>query len=155
MLPAVNSTEYLQLVYRPDLRVLICRWMQQTTPQDLRSGYGLIMDEGANQSCAYWLVDARRREHAANQQDTAWMMEVYFPQVVVRLHQPVFIAYLFAPAHLTDIEANTAIPPLTYFDNRPYQIGRFIEERAALEWLTTCRAGAEKNTAISANYSFT
>lgn len=144
MLPAANSSDYLQLVYRPDLRVLICRWMRQTTTQELRVGYGHILDEGESQDCAYWLVDARRRDRAANQQDTAWMMEVYFPQVAVRLRQPVFIAYLFAPAHLTDIEANTAIPPLTYFENRPYQIGRFIEERAALEWLAACRAGAGK-----------
>jgi len=144
MLPAAHSSDYLQLVYRPDLRVLICRWMQQTTPQDLRSGYGLIIEEGASQSCAFWLIDARRREHTANQQDTAWLIESFFPQVVARLSQPVFVAYLFAPSHLTDIEANTAIPPLTYFDNRPYQIGRFIEERTALEWLTACRAGAGK-----------
>jgi hypothetical protein len=122
--------------------------MQQTTPQELRSGYGFIIEAAANQNCAYWLIDSRRREHAANQQDTVWMMEVFFPQVVVRLRQPVFIAYLFAPTHLTDIEANTAIPPLTYFDNRPYQIGRFIEERTALEWLATCRANAEKKDGL-------
>ncbi|MDF7812780.1 hypothetical protein [Hymenobacter sp. YC55] len=143
MLPTAHSSDYLQLVYRPDLRVLICRWMQQTTPQDLRAGYGLIIDEGASQRCAYWLIDARRREHTANQQDTAWILETFFPQVAARLGQPVFIAYLFAPSHLIDIEANSAIPPLTYFDNRPYHIGRFIEERTALEWLTACRTGAE------------
>lgn len=144
MLPTAHSSDYLQLVYRPDLRVLICRWMQQTTPQDLRAGYGLIIEEGASQRCAYWLIDARRREHTANQQDTAWIMETFFPQVVARLGQPVFIAYLFAPSHLIDIEANSAIPPLTYFDNHSYHIGRFIEERTALEWLTACRTDAGK-----------
>lgn len=141
---ALPSSDYLQLVYRPDLLVLVGRWMRQTTTPEMHLGYGLLLDGGESQDCAYWLVDARRRDQAANQQDVAWMMETFFPQVAARLGQPVFIAYLFAPAHLTDIEANPAILPLTYFDNLPYRVGRFIEERLALEWLMACRTASEK-----------
>ncbi|HEX8425869.1 hypothetical protein [Hymenobacter sp.] len=141
---ALPSSDYLQLVYRPDLMVLVGRWMRQTTPQEMRHGYALLLNGGEAQNCCYWLMDARRRDQAASEQDVSWMMETFFPQVAARLGQPVFIAYLFAPTHLIDIETNPAIPPLTYFDNRPYRIGRFIEERTALEWLTACRTVASQ-----------
>ncbi len=139
---ALPSTEYLHLVYRPDLLLLVGRWMRETTPQEMQHGYDLMLNGAESQMCRYWLVDARRRDHATNGRNVGWMMETFFPQVAARLGRPVFLAYLFAPVHLSDIEANPAIPPLTYFNNRPYCVERFTEERAALDWLAACRAAS-------------
>lgn len=98
-----------------------------------------MLNGAAEQQCRFWLVDARRRDNGTNGQNVSWMMDTFFPQMVARLGQPVFIAYLFAPSHLHDIIADPAIPSLSYFDNRPYRVERFIEERTALEWLASCQ----------------
>jgi len=44
------------------------------------------------------------------------------------------------PTHLTDLEHDAAVPPLTYFDDLTYHIQRFTEEHAAMQWLTARQA---------------
>lgn len=128
------SPDYLDLTYRPDLDLLVGRWMRHPTVVEMQYGYNLMLNTAAAHRCVRWLIDARRRDHA-NQSGIAWMMEVFYPQLASRLEGCVFFAFLFAPAHLHDLETDTSVPPLSCFDGLPYQIGRFMEEKAAIAWL--------------------
>ncbi|QJX46973.1 hypothetical protein HMJ29_08515 [Hymenobacter taeanensis] len=131
-------TDFLSLTHRPDLGVLVARWQRQPLPDELHQGYWQILEVALAQQCRFWLIDARRRDNA-NQQNTPWMMETFFPAVGAQLGHSVYVAFLFAPAHLTEIEADTSVPPLTYFDGRPYHVQRFTDEHHAMEWLAACQ----------------
>jgi hypothetical protein len=129
---------YLQYQFRPDLAVLVGRWLCQPTEEELQTGYHSLLDAAATFGARLWLVDARRRS-TANQQSTAWMTEHFFPLLPQRLGSPVNLAYLFMPTHLQELEHDPAVPALTYFDGRPYHVQRFTEEQPAMEWLAACR----------------
>ncbi|OGX86200.1 hypothetical protein BEN47_01185 [Hymenobacter lapidarius] len=45
------------------------------------------------------------------------------------------LAYLFMPLHLHEIEHDTNVLQITYFNGRPYHVERFTEEYAAMTWL--------------------
>ncbi|TGE19749.1 hypothetical protein [Hymenobacter elongatus] len=134
----VPTADFLQLIHRPELQMLIARWMRQTTAEEMRAGYQHLLRTALEHNCRLWLVDARRRDHS-NKEGTPWMIETFFPQVAQRMGPSVYMAYLFAPAHLRDIEADAAVPTLHFFDDRPYHLQRFLEERTAMEWLAACR----------------
>ncbi|MBC6610447.1 hypothetical protein H8B15_05915 [Hymenobacter sp. BT507] len=128
------SPDYLDLTYRADLDLLVARWMRHPCVAEMQHGYNLMLNAAASQGCVRWLIDARRRDHT-NQSGIPWMMEVFYPQLANRLQGRVFLAFLLAPVHLQVLEADTSLLPLSYFDTLPYQIGRFLEERAAIAWL--------------------
>jgi hypothetical protein len=131
--------DFLQITFRPELQVLVVRWMRQTTPAEMQQGYHALLAEAASQHCWLWLIDARRRANA-NQAGTQWMMQAFFPQLAAQVGHKVYLAYLFAPQHLADLEADSTVPSLTYFDGRPYQVQRFTEELPAMQWLSQCRS---------------
>ncbi|UOR04609.1 hypothetical protein MUN82_16875 [Hymenobacter aerilatus] len=130
------SPEYLDLTYRADLNLLVSRWMRHPSVAEMQHGYNLMLNAAATHGCVRWLIDARRRDHA-NQSGIPWMIEVFYPQLASRLEGRVFLAFLLAPMHLQALESDTSLLPLSYFDTLPYQIGRFLEERAAMTWLDT------------------
>ena len=128
------SSEYLHIVYRADLEVLVGRWMRQISTADLRAGYQDLLEAAAHYGCRQWLIDGRRRNRS-HADDAQWMMDEYFPQLAAQLGNGVSLAYLFTPTHLLELEADTLLPPLSYFEERPYQVQRFIEEQMAMRWL--------------------
>ena len=132
------SPDYFHLVARPELGVLIGRWQRQPTLEELQAGYHALLAAAEATASRFWLVDARRRDNA-NQQGTPWMMSVFFPLVATRLPGRVYMAYVFTPSHLADLEADTSVPPLTYFDQRPYHVQRFTSEQPAMTWLHACQ----------------
>lgn len=135
MLPeSLPASSFLDLVYRADLSLLVARWQRQPTPEELRAGYLDILEAAAVKQCARWLLDVRGRADS-NATHTTWMMDEFFPLLPTRFARQVFMAYLFAPNHLLDLEADTTVPPLSYFDDKPYRVRRFTEEAAAVQWL--------------------
>jgi hypothetical protein len=137
--PVSPALDYLQYQYRADLQVLVGRWLRQPTDKELRAGYYCLLEAAVAHKARLWLVDTRRRDHAT-QQSTPWMMAEFMPRLPQRLGGPVYLAYLFMPAHLQELERDVAVPPLTYFEGRAYCIARFTEEQAAMQWLSTRRA---------------
>ncbi|MDB5233763.1 MAG: hypothetical protein JWR44_756 [Hymenobacter sp.] len=135
------ALDYLQCQFRADLQVLVGRWLRQPTDEELHNGYHHLLELAQTCDARLWLVDARRRDHA-NQQGTPWMMEHFLPLLPQRLGGSVFMAYLFMPIHLLEIEQDASVPPLTYFDGRTYHVQRFTEEHAAMQWLEACAASA-------------
>ncbi|MBO3271227.1 hypothetical protein [Hymenobacter defluvii] len=128
------SPDYLDLTYRADLDLLVGRWMRNPALAEMQQGYNLMLNAATTCGCMRWLIDARRRDHT-NQNGIPWMMEVFYPQLASRLQGRVHLAFLLAPVHLQALEADTSLLPLSYFDTLPYQIGRFLEEQAAITWL--------------------
>lgn len=139
------SPDYLYLAYRADLDILVLRWMRQPTEVEMQQGYTLALNVAAERQCRHWLVDARRRDHS-NKDSSHWMMDSFFPQLYPRLGGTAYLAFVFAPMHLQELEADSAIPPLAYFEGRPYRVERFTEEHAANAWLNACRA--PQNTSV-------
>jgi hypothetical protein len=135
-----QATEYLQHHYRPDLGVLVGRWLRQPTEAELQAGYHRLLEAAEACGARRWLIDTRRREHA-NQQSTSWMTQHFLPLLPARLGTPVHLAYLFMPSHLQEIEQDRTVPPLSYFVGRPYTIERFTEEHQAMQWLFEREAG--------------
>lgn len=132
--PQLPDLDYLQYQFRPDLQVLVVRWLRQPTDEELQAGYYRLLDVAVENEARLWLIDTRRRTQA-NQRATPWMMEHFLPQLPRRLNGQVHLAYLFMPVHLHEIEHDTNVPQLTYFNGRPYRIERFTEEYAAISWL--------------------
>lgn len=137
-MPPEPSTACLDVSYRPDLAVFIVRWLRQPSAEELQAGYLTALKAAEGPGCRFWLIDGRRRADA-NQRGTGWMMETFFPLMVARLGSPIFMAYLFMPSHLADLEADASVPPLSYFDDRPYHVRRFTDEQSAMAWLADCR----------------
>lgn len=130
------SPEYLDLMYRADLNLLVGRWMRHPCVAEMQHGYNLMLNAAATYGCTRWLVDARRRDHTSPS-SIPWMMDVFYPQLASRLEGRVFLAFLLAPVHMQALEADASLVSLAYFDALPYQIGRFLDERAAMSWLDT------------------
>lgn len=139
VLPSFPALDYLECHYRPDLQVLVGRWLRQPTDDELHAGYHRLLELAEIHNARLWLVDARRRDHAT-QQGIPWMTSHFMPLMAKRLSGPVFLAYLFMPTHLHELEQDTAVPPLSYFDGRAYRIQRFTEESIAMKWLSDCLA---------------
>ena len=132
------SPPYLHLVYRPEFEVLIGRWMQPVTPQELQEGYFTMLEAGSELPCRLWLVDGRRRQHS-HKGDAAWMRNVFFPLLAPRLGGQAYLAYLFTPSHLEELQAEAGRQAQEEFGRQPYQVRRFIEEQAAMQWLEQAR----------------
>ena len=63
------------------------------------------------------------------------MMSTFLPRLGVQLGGRTRLAYLLAPVYLRDAAADSAFPPSTYFEGKPYIGERFIEENTAIAWL--------------------
>jgi hypothetical protein len=131
------STPYLDISFRPEQAVLLGRWLRGVMPFELHHGYDQILQAAVAHRCRYWLVDIRRRA-SVDSADVFWMLEEFFPKLQPLLGRTTYLAFLMSPHNLAGVLADTNIPPLTYFNERPYQLQRFTEEGAALNWLHHC-----------------
>ncbi|MCC3156300.1 hypothetical protein LJ737_03575 [Hymenobacter sp. 15J16-1T3B] len=142
------SPDFLQIVYRVELGVLVGRWMQPVTPEQLQTGYAALLDAASAWQCRWWLIDGRRRTHS-HKGDSRWMMDAFFPQLASRLGGKAYLAYLFTPSHLQELEAAAEVPKLEYFNDLPYQVERFIEEQPAMQWLAQRRLLEQVGSAVA------
>ena len=146
------SSSYLTIDYRPEPRVLSGCWRRGVMPCELHEGYAALLDKAVSHRCRFWLIDLSGRAGGIDAADVQWMLEVFFPQLPLRLRLPAYLAYLMAPHQLAGALANPNIPALSYFDNRPYHIERFTTEDTALDWLQHRRrhdARARRRKAVS------
>jgi hypothetical protein len=134
ILPAAPVSDYLHYEYRADLQVLVGRWLRQPTEAETHVGYYALLAAAEAIGARRWLLDARRRENA-NQHIVGWMVEQFLPLLAQRLPSPVYLAFLFMPTHLTELEQDVSLPLLASFNTRPYHAERFIEEQLAMRWL--------------------
>ena len=126
--------DYLEISYRPDLDLLLGRWLRPIELAEMQHGYELLLEAAVASHCRRWLLDVRRRQNT-HQVGAAWMVSTLLPQLAARLGGRARLAYLLVPAFLRDAAADAAFPPPAYFEGKPFIGERFIEERAAIAWL--------------------
>jgi hypothetical protein len=126
--------DYLSIVYRPDLDVLVGRWMRQVTLEEMQQGYELLLEEAAQHRCRQWLIDVRRRLNT-DREGAHWMVTEFLPRLQPLLGGFTHLAYLLAPVILRDPDADAAFPTANSLAGKPFMGERFIDEREAIEWL--------------------
>ena len=138
-MPNTYAFDFLDLVYRPDLDIVVGRWMRQATLAELQQGYQAILEMATSPGCRGWLLDARRRLNT-DPNAQRWLINGFMDDAATRLGGRVYLAYLLPPAQLRDTTADGAFPPPQFFAGKPYEAARFMDERQAVEWLQQSQA---------------
>lgn len=126
--------DFLALSHRPDLEVLVARWMRVISLAEMQQGYELLLQAATQHRCRQWLIDARRRNNT-DREGAVWMVQDFLPRLQGQLGGRTALAYLLPPTNLRDQQADAAFPPASFFDGKPFVAERFTDERTALDWL--------------------
>ena len=93
------------LDYRPDLGILIGRWLRDMPPPELQATYELMLKEARAQSnCRYWLLDLRRRP-LTHVDINVWISEQFTPVIAADMGGALFTACLVAPDQREAVES--------------------------------------------------
>ncbi|AYA37875.1 hypothetical protein D3Y59_12975 [Hymenobacter oligotrophus] len=134
-----TTRSFLDLAYRPDLHLVVGRWLRQASLPELQQGYLDMLELAAAHQCPYWLLDARRRIDT-DKEVMHWMLDRFTPQLPLRLSgQRSYLAYLVAPLHLRDAASGENFPPAHFFEDKPFMAERFTDEADAVAWLLGCQ----------------
>ncbi|WP_210517899.1 hypothetical protein [Hymenobacter terricola] len=133
------SNSSLQLNYRPDLGVLMVRWLEDSTFPHLQDEYEAVLTAEPTQRTGRWLLDVRRRPtptiEAANWVIYNWMPRAAATLLPDRLRIAYLISSLRAEALSSDpdiqISLQDALAP-----GRHYDMAVFGDEAEAVRWLT-------------------
>ncbi|MCC2547779.1 hypothetical protein LJY25_15105 [Hymenobacter sp. BT175] len=134
---SASSTRFIDLSYRPDLKILVIRWLSVATDEEIRQVYRSV-EEAAQDQCRFWLVDARRRP-SFSPVITQWLFEEFSPRVAQRFGGPLFFSYLVAPVHLADAQEFLRTQVLPAGPSLPYRLHYASEEGEATDWLLQSR----------------
>ena len=137
------SSERLEIIYQPDLRILFGRWLRPVTEAEARQDYADLLAAAQYFEAHYWLFDIRRRGRSAPA-TLAWLLDAYYAQVVRELGPPVRLVYFMAPGLRQEFQADGLVPELvTYAADQSFRMNQCITEAEALTWLQAERSGAE------------
>jgi hypothetical protein len=128
-----------QVIYRPDLDILIVRWLTDEALPNFREEYGDLLAAGQHHLSRRWLLDIRRRP-APPVEATQWVLDEWLPQVVAALApERLRLAFLVSPARATTLRTETVSAPTVRYIQGPdcaYDLRLFTEEGEATRWLT-------------------
>ncbi|MGI4737943.1 MAG: hypothetical protein ACRYG7_22470 [Janthinobacterium lividum] len=132
MPPTLFSTPFLEIAYRPDLDLLMGRWLCTVAEAEMHAGYEALRQAALHYSCGHWLIDLRRRMCRCSQR-AEWVTRHYLPQVQQALGEPLRVGLLVLPDYLASLPQPQAhcVPTATV------QFARFVDEGAANTWLAT------------------
>ena len=136
----IRVEDFLEITYRADLGVLVARWLRPVDLAELQAGYEHTLKTAQAGAGRRWLIDVRRRFNT-HQVGAQWMVNSLLPRLEPALGGRSRLAYLLAPLYLRDATADSAFPPPTYFEGKPFVGERFIEEDAAIAWQRADVAG--------------
>lgn len=128
------APELLHLTYRSDSAILVGRWGYQPAPTELPAQYERLADAALRHGARRWLQDIRRR-NLNDPYTTQWLFTEFFPDMAEQLAKPLRVAYLVGPTLRGLIEAGPDFQPLSAYKGRPFIVGFFGEEEAAIAWL--------------------
>jgi hypothetical protein len=126
--------DYIEIGYRPDLGVLVGRWLRPITTEESQEGYRQLLAAAEENRCRFWLMDVRRRPRA-DYSTVNWLVQEFFPAVAATLGGQLFMGTLLAPSLEKELAGNALLPSAHEPQNQPAQMGRFVTEQEALEWL--------------------
>ncbi|RYY20613.1 MAG: hypothetical protein EOO36_02875 [Cytophagaceae bacterium] len=135
MFPDQFSTDFLQVVYRPDLCQLTGRWLRSVLEDELHRGYDALRQVARHHGCGHWLIDSRRRTNRSLN-GPEWVTTQFLPQVQRELGIPLHVCFLVLPTYLNTLPPTGQTPA----PDSPVQFARFVDEGAANAWLAAWQA---------------
>lgn len=133
-----SPVSLVDISYRPDLHVLVVRWMGITTDDETRRVYRHL-EQADTHRCRYWLLDARRRP-SSSAAVTRWMLDELAPLVSTQFGGLLYFSYLISPAHLTAAEGFRQEAVAPYAAGLPYRLHYASQENDAIDWLLQAQA---------------
>ncbi len=129
-----SLTEYLECRHRPETGTMVCRWLREATPAEMRTSYEYLFAEAQGVGSRLWLLDIRRRNNE-DPETAQWLLDDYMPLLAAHFGGPTFLAYLLSPAHLVRVDDDALDIVHVAQLQRSVHVALFIEEGAANEWL--------------------
>jgi len=133
-----NRASFIQISFRPDLHLLIIRWLRDVTQAELQQGYKEALQAARQHNATCWLVDSRRRMQS-DEAMVRWLANNYLPTLSPQLgNQIIRLACLVAA---TWQPAEAPATPLAVLAQQPHQsaysyhVQLFGEEGTAMQWL--------------------
>lgn len=135
---ATPEFDFLDLAYRPDLRVLTVRWLRAVSFAELQIGFRAALAANATHGASHWLVDVRRRTEL-EADSSAWVAHELLPVVAATLAPAtLYVAYLLSPLRTDQLDRDAGLRAASESAQsavQPYRLVTFIDEGAALQWL--------------------
>ena len=137
------------LDYAAAEHLLVGCWLRDVNDDDLYPSYErLLAAARAHGNCRYWLLDMRRRSwHTAT--FTKWFTELLTHQAVREVGAPIFVAYVAAEAHRTDIESVATQAMLRQAAQVEFYPYFFNSETAARDWLLYYQAHPDQTPPLA------
>jgi len=140
-MPDSTVEDFLEITCRPGLDVLVARWLRPIELAELQRGYVALLASAAAGNHRRWLLDVRRLN--THLMGASWMIAQLLPQLGPCRGGHTRLAYLLAPAYARDESADATFPTPEYFIDKPFVGERFVEERAAVDWLLAPEAATQ------------
>ncbi|WBA42929.1 hypothetical protein [Hymenobacter canadensis] len=137
---ALLDSDYLSITFRPDLDMLVARWLREVSGSETREGYHQILAAARQTSCPFWLLDGRRRT-PADAETTQWGFQEFFPTLSSQLGQNVFLSQLLSPFYQQITQALPVFQENEASTTHTYTMRRFNDEASAVAWLRECQQG--------------
>ncbi|UOG74223.1 hypothetical protein MTX78_19135 [Hymenobacter tibetensis] len=136
--PIVPYTEYLNLSYRPDLQLVVLRWLRDASLAELKVAHQAALELALRHQVTNWFVDVRRRQ-AVNSNNTRWVADDFLPQAALLLLPRILrVAYLTSPSrqHIIDTTPEMySTVERAQGTSQPYLLRSFLDEAVAMAWL--------------------
>lgn len=136
-MPADTTT--LSIVFRPDLNLLIVRWLRDVSKTELREGYAEARQVAVQHQAYGWLIDSRRRSES-DAEMVDWLANDYLPGLSPALNQQlVRLGCLVAATWQPSSAPVTPLAVLAHANSpttaQGYQVRLFGDEGTAMRWL--------------------
>jgi hypothetical protein len=121
-------------MHRPETGTMVCRWLREVTPAEMRTSYEYLFVEAQGLGSHRWLLDIRRRNNE-DPETAQWLLDEYMPMLAAHFGGPTFLAYLLSPSHLVRVDDHALDMVHVAQLQRSVHAALFIEEGGANEWL--------------------
>jgi hypothetical protein len=129
-----HLADYLTCVYRPETDTMVCRWMREVSPAEMRRSYEDLFLEAQRIGSHRWLLDIRRRNNE-DPETAQWLLDQFMPKLAAYFSGPTFLAYLLSPIHLVRVDEQAIdIVQVTQLQ-RSVHVALFTDEGSASNWL--------------------
>ena len=126
------------LEYRPDLRIMVLRWLRPTTLAEVQESYAATLALARQHACPDWLLDARRTG-PIEIEETAWLANTFFPAAALHFApRALRLAVFSSPLRIEQLRTDARVAPAVLHAlgaDRPYQASVFANEGMAVAWL--------------------
>ena len=130
MCPHLYSTDYLAISFRPDLGLLLGRWLRAVSEAELQAGYASLRRATLHCGATSWFIDSRRRTSHSHY-SPEWVTASFLPALQQELGRPLYVSFLMLPDYLCSrVDAPGSCPGTS-----PVQFACFLDEGAAYAWL--------------------